>query len=320
MELKHLEYFSVIAQYGSINKAAQMLYVSQPRLSHIIKELEADVGAKLLMRIPTGVALTPEGELFLQHIHTILGEARVVRELFRKPAPMPTALRISMTKFSHVMESFIDFCKEYEAEERFSFFLNEGSPLDVIRDVADGTANLGVLHFDRAQKERYQALWTENRLSYQPLSVCRPHIVLRREHPLIGSGSAITPEALRCFGFARYIGHHEDFMYNLLVDGEETDFTRSERIAYIYGRATLMHLLSASDFYTIGIQGFDCQQQIYNVVSLPIPGCKSELEFGYIQPDSGAQPPGGERFLRHLRNRLRPPEGLKEGVPHAVSP
>ena len=44
MNLEHLEYFMTVAQTGSINRAAQALFISQPRLGKIIRDLEQNVG------------------------------------------------------------------------------------------------------------------------------------------------------------------------------------------------------------------------------------------------------------------------------------
>ena len=66
INLKHLEYFIKVARLGSINKAAQMLYVSQSHLGKIIHDLEETVGAPLLNRSRQGVTLTPEGNEFLE--------------------------------------------------------------------------------------------------------------------------------------------------------------------------------------------------------------------------------------------------------------
>ncbi|MEG1954405.1 MAG: LysR family transcriptional regulator, partial [Hydrogenoanaerobacterium sp.] len=74
MNIKHLEFFATVAQYGSINKAAQALYISQPHLSHIIKDIETDVGFALFQRTKQGVVLTPDGERFLEHSNVILQE------------------------------------------------------------------------------------------------------------------------------------------------------------------------------------------------------------------------------------------------------
>ena len=62
INLKHLEYFIKVARLGSINKAAQMLYVSQSHLGKIIHDLEETVGAPLLNRRNAPAAFKGDGE------------------------------------------------------------------------------------------------------------------------------------------------------------------------------------------------------------------------------------------------------------------
>ena len=54
MNLLHLKYAVEIADTGSINRAAENLYVSQPNLSRAIKELEASLGVVLFERSKKG--------------------------------------------------------------------------------------------------------------------------------------------------------------------------------------------------------------------------------------------------------------------------
>ena len=72
MELRVLRYFLEIARCGNISKAAQTLHVSQPALSKQIKELETDLGKKLLRRGSSGVELTDEGMLLRKRTEDIL--------------------------------------------------------------------------------------------------------------------------------------------------------------------------------------------------------------------------------------------------------
>lgn len=304
MNLKHLEYFVAVNKHGSINKAAQALYVSQPHLSHIIKDIEDDVGKKLLMRAQHGVVLTPEGEGFLRHSQNILSEMRQLRGMFDQPKLSARTFFVSMTKFSHVMESFIDVCKAQHDLEAFTYRLNEGSTIEVIEDVENGAADIGVIHFEKSSDEQYRRMLTEKKLEYHPLSTVRPHIVISKEHPLLRQNLPVTLDAMERYGFVRYIGQYEDFIYNITVNGQPRDLALSPRIVYTYGRATLLHLIAATDFYTIGIQDFSAQQQAYNVVSMPVPDCGNELEFGYILPKGASKCPAVELFVDRLRSRL----------------
>ena len=176
MNLKQLEYFSVVAQYGSINKAAQALYVSQPHLSHILQDLEEDIGTALLTRTKKGVQLTEEGRHFLQHSQKILGEMNQLQGLFHKQERSGNTFRVSMTKFSHTMESFIDILNQWSQEPELSFRLNEGSSMDVIADVESGYSDLGVLHFEYTPDSPFPRIFEEKKLEYRHLSEIRPHI------------------------------------------------------------------------------------------------------------------------------------------------
>lgn len=76
MELRHLRYFVTVAETGSISRAAQKLFIAQPPLSAQIRQLEEEVGAPLLLRLPRGVALTAAGESFLADARAILARSQ----------------------------------------------------------------------------------------------------------------------------------------------------------------------------------------------------------------------------------------------------
>ena len=72
MNLVHLKYAVEVAETGSINKASEKLYVSQPNLSRAIKELEASLGVTIFDRSAKGMVLTPDGEVFVRYARSIL--------------------------------------------------------------------------------------------------------------------------------------------------------------------------------------------------------------------------------------------------------
>lgn len=57
-----LYYFYIITLRGSMNQAAQQLYISQPALSKSVKDLEAFFGVSLFDREKRNLMLTPAGE------------------------------------------------------------------------------------------------------------------------------------------------------------------------------------------------------------------------------------------------------------------
>ncbi|MFD7902108.1 LysR family transcriptional regulator [Kitasatospora sp. NPDC059747] len=80
MELRTLRYFVAVAEELHFGRAATRLHMSQPPLSRAIKRLEAEVGALLFARSPTGVTRTPVGAVLLDEARALLDHADRVRE------------------------------------------------------------------------------------------------------------------------------------------------------------------------------------------------------------------------------------------------
>jgi DNA-binding transcriptional LysR family regulator len=72
MEIRHLRYFCVLAEQLHFTKAALLLNVAQPALSHQIKQLEDELGTQLVERTNRRVRLTAAGEVFLARAARIL--------------------------------------------------------------------------------------------------------------------------------------------------------------------------------------------------------------------------------------------------------
>jgi LysR family hca operon transcriptional activator len=87
MELRHLRYFVAVAKAGSLTVAAeQTLHTSQPSLSRQIRDLEGEVGARLLTRRARGIELTPAGRAFLEHARSVLSQVEAASEAARRVA------------------------------------------------------------------------------------------------------------------------------------------------------------------------------------------------------------------------------------------
>lgn len=74
-----MRYFVAVAEELHFGRAATRLHMSQPPLSRAIKQLEAEVGAPLLIRSPMGVTLTPVGSVLLDEARALLDHADRVR-------------------------------------------------------------------------------------------------------------------------------------------------------------------------------------------------------------------------------------------------
>jgi len=104
MELRHLRYFSAVAQHLNYSEASRRLHVAQPAISQTILDLEEEIGAKLFLRNNRNVQLTAAGTVLLEEVQGILkradeakraaqraalGEVGVLRIGFIAPATAP---------------------------------------------------------------------------------------------------------------------------------------------------------------------------------------------------------------------------------------
>ncbi|HEX7748422.1 MAG TPA: LysR family transcriptional regulator [Bordetella sp.] len=79
MELRQLRYFIAVCTAGSVAGAAKVLHIAQPALSRQMAALEDEFGARLLVRLPRGVALTRAGEALLVHARLLLAGTASLR-------------------------------------------------------------------------------------------------------------------------------------------------------------------------------------------------------------------------------------------------
>src|SRR5258708_25911741 len=85
MELRHLRYFIAVAEEGSfIHAAERRLRTAQPSMSRQSRDLELEVGIKLLERQARGIALTAAGRVFLHHARLALSQIETAGEAARR--------------------------------------------------------------------------------------------------------------------------------------------------------------------------------------------------------------------------------------------
>ncbi|MBB1493046.1 MULTISPECIES: LysR substrate-binding domain-containing protein [unclassified Paracoccus (in: a-proteobacteria)] len=83
LDIRQLRYFVAIVEHGSFSRAANFLHVAQPALSLHVRNMEADMGTPLLIRVPRGVEPTEAGTILMRHARIILDQLTVAEEEIR---------------------------------------------------------------------------------------------------------------------------------------------------------------------------------------------------------------------------------------------
>ncbi len=108
MDLRVLRSFVTVCRVGNITRAAEKLYISQPALTRQIKELEEELGCKLLNRNTRSVSLTENGFQFLVRAQEILSIAQLAKqELSEKNELLRGIVRIGVVE-SKIMKFLSD--------------------------------------------------------------------------------------------------------------------------------------------------------------------------------------------------------------------
>ncbi|MFC0524327.1 cidABC operon transcriptional activator CidR [Pontibacillus salicampi] len=71
MDIRHLQYFIEVSRFHSFTKAAEQLYITQPTISKMIKNLEMDLGVELFDRSKKQLVLTDAGRVILEQAKAI---------------------------------------------------------------------------------------------------------------------------------------------------------------------------------------------------------------------------------------------------------
>ena len=80
LNLHHLRVFAVVGRLGGIGVAARELGITQPAVSRSIRELEAELGLRILERGTEGVVPTVAGRELLEHAQAVVAAERAAEE------------------------------------------------------------------------------------------------------------------------------------------------------------------------------------------------------------------------------------------------
>ena len=146
VDLRQLEIFAKVAEFGSFSKAAEALYLTQPTVSEHIRTLEDEFGVRLLDRLGRGAAVTRAGALLLSYAQRMLAlsrEARQAMESFQGRMSGELLIGASTIPGEYVLPALIGRFKEKYPD--ISITLLIGDSQAAVDWVAEGRAELAVV-------------------------------------------------------------------------------------------------------------------------------------------------------------------------------
>jgi DNA-binding transcriptional LysR family regulator len=145
MNLFQLEYFRVLAQTEHYTRAAKILSIAQPSLTHSIKSLEKELNVCLFNKNGRNVQLNRYGKFFLSHIDTILNEldeSKKQLQVLVDPACGTINLDYLYSLGPQFIPSIISQFYQQQASNKISFNLFEGTTQDILNNFATNKTDL----------------------------------------------------------------------------------------------------------------------------------------------------------------------------------
>lgn len=241
MNVLHLKYAVEVAENGSINKAAEALYMNQPNLSKAIKELENSLGITIFSRTAKGMNVTPEGEEFLRHARKILRQIDEMEALYKGGAAAQQRFSISVPRASYISHAFAQFSKGL-SNAKTEIYYKETNAMRAIQNIISGDYKLGIVRYAECFDKYFKSLLEEKGMAFELVAEFQHVLVMSRAHPL-ADREPLSQTELRPY---IEIAHPDPYVPSLpltAVRKEELPGDIDRRV-YVFERASQFELLS----------------------------------------------------------------------------
>lgn len=244
MNFLHLKYAVEVAKTGSLNKAAENLYMEQPNLSRAIKELESNLGIAIFERSYKGMVATAEGETFLAYAKNILSQVDEIESLYHDKKNPYQKFSISVPRASYISEAFVQFSKKIDISIPIELVYKETNALRAIKNILEADYKLGIIRYAENYDKYFKDMLSEKGLHYELVSEFSYVLIMSKNHSLAKKKN-ISYSDLKDF---TEIAHADPFVPSIplsVIRKEELPTDVVKRI-YVFERSSQFELLSAN--------------------------------------------------------------------------
>ena len=206
MEMKQLQYFLTTVQAGSITRAAEVLYITQPALTRTLKRLEDELGFALFERRHSGLLLTEAGQIMAKGAGQMLSTLESSVHTAKQAAGV-LAERISIAcAYEEFDNSLIYDLQEHYPTLRINF--NVVLPRQALAQVVSGEADFALLPGQNLPDNLRCINLIREEMAFSPA----------KGHPLFGRRQLALQELGGCSVVCNNASFDEDLLSRLLSE------------------------------------------------------------------------------------------------------
>lgn len=312
MTFQQLTYVVEISKCGSINKAAQKLFLSQSGISTAVRELEEELGIQFFVRSNRGVEFTQEGKEFLSYAVSLLEQKQRIESLYgeARNSSAPVRFSVSTQRYPFTEDAFLRMLRR-TTDNRYVFSIREAGMDAVIDDVYDHRTDIGVIFLTELTEKIIRCLLDARDLDFHEIAAVSPCIYVRKGHPL-ANRDEVTEEDLAGLPYVSF-EHNQGVGSDYSEEYQLLSMKKPPRRISVNNRATMMNVLAATDAYTTGsgllVEGITSQA----VVTMPLAG-KTCIRIGWIRPRNSKLTPYVAQFVGLLDQSIAESIAFTESV------
>lgn len=278
MDIKQLEFFVVACEHGSLSRAAECLYTSQPNVSKTIKLLEQELGSPLLARSGKGVSPTAYGETVLEYAKIILKTTATISSL---AVPKDkNNIRISSYPSNMIARLLVDFYGEWG--EQYSIVHHEGTAEEITEQVHQGLSEIGLVYVAQKQVATFRHILSHKNLEFVPLKSKKICLYVGPHHPLYQEDS-VDFARLHELKFVRGVRDFFSMEHHLEhVSMGAIETKNLNHVVYSNSNHVTIDMLLYTDVCNLGLDFMYEAYSQYDIKALPIEGCEPFLQVGYV--------------------------------------
>lgn len=297
MNIQQLQIAIAVAEAGSISKAANKLFLSQPNASETMKALEQELGFLIFWRTHTGISLTPKGAKFLEHARIIVHHADQISAI--NTANPTHRLLLGVSSYTPLLNAFLQLCKKYQHENKSEFTCKNIYITEGIHELYQLDLDLLAMIIPaQALDSIYQATGKHN-LSMQKICDLPLNVNLRRGHPLASA------ESLDIMELQNY--PYVDYLESGLAEVANKYTEKEYKIKYkscirVDERNLRCEIVGSSDAFSVGCK---LPQEIlkkFGLVSFPLPAEPLNLFVIFRQGEQAD--PDIQQYIRFLKEEM----------------
>ena len=304
MTLQQIFYALTISETGSMNKAAEQLFISQPSLTNAIKELEKDAGITIFLRTGRGAVPTKDGEEFLLYARQVYQQYELLQQKYGKKENIKRKFGVSTQHYSFAVKAFVETVKKFDSR-KYEFAIREEKTYEVIQDVGSLRSEIGILYLSDFNRKVIEKMLKEYALEFHKLIGCNAYVYIWKNHPLAKEKS-IRFEQLSeypCLSFEQ--GEKGSFYFAEEILSEN-DYTQTIKAC---DRATMLNLMVGLNGYTLcsGIICSELNGDDYVVVPFEADEENQNrvMEVGYIIKKHSIVSEIGEIYIDEVKKYLK---------------